>query len=200
MKLMRKPNNSLKGIFQTCGLKKTLEMTFGGNGVWRQGVNDCMSDSTTQEPRKIQDTIRRVLERNRLAVLATQRDGQPHASIIAFTPLEGLRFLVFATYRDTLKYKSIREDRRVAILIEDRAGDARRSDRRPVITAVGEVIKTPAEDRQAHIATHLARHPDLERFLSSPDCEFVHVAVHSYQVVNDIDDVRWYAIGESAAT
>ncbi len=155
-----------------------------------------MSDSMAQEPSEIQDTIRRVLERNRLAVLATQRNGQPHASLIAFTPLDGLRFLAFATYRDTLKYQSIREDRRVAILIEDREGDVRRSDRRLVLTAVGEAIKTPEEDRQAHIVTHLARHPDLERFLSSPDCEFVRVAVHAYQVVSDIDDVRWYAIGE----
>ena len=158
------------------------------------------SDSMAQEPSEIQNTIQRVLERNRLAVLATQRNGQPHASLIAFTPLEGLRFLAFATYRDTLKYESIREDRRVAILIEDREGDARRSDRRLVLTAVGEAIKTPEEDRQAHIVTHLARHPDIERFLSSPDCEFVRVAVHAYQVVGDIDDVRWYAIGEFAAT
>jgi nitroimidazol reductase NimA-like FMN-containing flavoprotein (pyridoxamine 5'-phosphate oxidase superfamily) len=158
-----------------------------------------MRDFSTQEPGDIEDTILRVLERNRLAVLATQRNGQPHASLMAFTPLEGVRFLAFATYRDTLKYESIREDRRVAILIEDREGDARRSERRLVLTAVGEAIKTPEEDRQAHIVTHLARHPDLERFLSSPDCEFVRVAVHAYQVVSDIDDVRWYAIGEFAA-
>ena len=160
-----------------------------------------MSDRMAQEPSEIQDTIRRVLERNRLAVLATQRNGQPHASLIAFTPLEGLQFLAFATYRYTLKYKSILDDPRVAILIEDREGDAtRRSNQRLFLTALGEAIKTPEEDRQAHIVTHLARHPDLERFLSSPDCEFVRVAVHAYQVVSDIDDVRWYAIGESAAT
>ena len=114
--------------------------------------------------------------------------------------MEGLRFLAFATYRATLKYESIREDRRVAILIEDREGDARRSGQRLVLTAAGEAITTPEEDRQAHIATHLARHPELESFLNSPDCEFVRVAVHAYQVVSDIDDVRWYAIGESAAT
>ena len=91
-----------------------------------------------------------------------------------FTPLEGLRFLAFATYRNTLKYKSILEDQRVAILIEDREGDAtRRSDQRLVLTAVGEAIKTPVEDRQAYIMTHLARHPNLEEFLISPDCEFV---------------------------
>ena len=154
-----------------------------------------MSDSAAQGRSEIRDTIRRVLEQNRLAVLATQRNGQPHASLIAFTPLEGLRFLAFATYRYTLKYKSILDDPRVAILIEDRERDAtRRSDQGLFLTALGEAIKTPAEDRQAHIMTHLARHPNLEEFLISPDCEFVRVAVHAYQVVSDIDDVRWYAI------
>jgi len=158
-----------------------------------------MSDSTAQGRSEIRDTIRRVLEQNRLAVLATQRNGQPHASLIALTPLESLRFLAFATYRDTLKYENIREDRRVAILIEDREGAAGRLDRRLVLTAVGEVIETPEEERQAHRATHLARHPDLQKLLSSPEGEFVRVAVHAYQVVSGIDDARWYAIGEIAA-
>lgn len=158
-----------------------------------------MSNSRTQESSEIQATIRRVLERNRFAVLATQRNGQPHASLIAFMPLEGLRFLAFATYRDTLKYKSIRENQRVAILIEDREGDDGRSVQRRVVTAVGEAIKAQEEAQQAHIVAHLARHPDLERFLSSPDCEFVRVAVYTYQVVSSIADVRWYTLRESAA-
>ncbi len=159
-----------------------------------------MRDNMAKELSDIQDTIRRVLERNRFGVLATQRNGQPHASLIAFTPLAGLRFLTFATYRDTLKYESIREDPRVAILIEDREGDVLRSGRRLVLTAVGLVIKTPDKDREADIAQHLARHLDLKSFLSSPGCELVRVAVHSYQVVTGIDDVRWYAIGDLADT
>jgi len=114
--------------------------------------------------------------------------------------LDGVRFLAFATYRETLKYESIREDPRVALLIEDKEANASRPDRRLVLTAVGEAIKTPEEDRQAHILAHLARHPDLESFLGSPDCEFIRVAVHAYQVVGAIDDVRWYAVGESPAT
>ncbi len=157
-----------------------------------------MKESMTQESAEIQDTIRRVLERNRFAVLATQRNGQPHASLIAFTPLEGLRFLTFATYRDTLKYESIREDRRVAIFIEDREGGAGPSNPRLVLTAVGEALKTPEEERQAYSMLHLARHPDLERFLSSPDCEFVRVAIHAFQVVSSISDVRWYTLREFA--
>jgi nitroimidazol reductase NimA-like FMN-containing flavoprotein (pyridoxamine 5'-phosphate oxidase superfamily) len=159
-----------------------------------------MRDFSTQEPGDIEDTILRVLERNRLAVLATQRNGQPHASLMAFTPLEGVRFLAFATYRDTLKYESIRQDRRVAILVEDRQSSVRRSGKRLVLTALGEAIETSEEERLTHIATHLSRHPGLRRFLSSPACEFMRVAVRAYQVVSGIDDVRWYEIREPSAT
>jgi nitroimidazol reductase NimA-like FMN-containing flavoprotein (pyridoxamine 5'-phosphate oxidase superfamily) len=149
------------------------------------------------EHKDIQEIIRQVLGRNRFAVLATQRSGQPHASLMAFTPLEDLRLLAFATYRDTLKYKSIREDRRVAILIEDRASDGNPSGRRLILTAQGEAIEIPEEDRQAHVMTYLARHPDLESFLDSPDCEFILVAVSTYQVVGGIDDVQWYAVRDA---
>lgn len=151
-----------------------------------------------QEPGNLEDTIRRVLERNRFAVLATQRDGQPHAGLIAYTSLDGLRFLAFATYRDTVKYASIQKDRRVAILIEDREGEAGRSGGRLVVTAVGEAIETPLEERRAHLATHAARHPDLQGFLASPECEFLRVAVRAYQVVGGVDDVQWCNVGEPA--
>jgi len=174
----------------------------GGSGVRRKGASDWMSDLTAQgrSDIDIEDTIRRVLERNRLAVLATQRDGQPHTSLMAFTPLEGLRFLAFATYRKTVKYASIQRDRRVAILVEDREGDAGHSGRRLVLTALGKAIETRPEERQTHLAAHAARHPDLQKFLSSLECEFVRVAVHAYQVVSGVDDVRWYDVGGSTAT
>jgi len=148
----------------------------------------------------VQDTIRRVLERNRLAVLATQRDGQPHASLMAYTPSGGLGSIVFATYRHTLKYESLKKDGRVAILIEDSESSSTNPDRRLVITALGEVAQTPEEDKQALIAKHLARHPDLTEFLGSTDCELVRIGIKAYQVVNGIEDVEWYGIGEIAAT
>jgi nitroimidazol reductase NimA-like FMN-containing flavoprotein (pyridoxamine 5'-phosphate oxidase superfamily) len=148
------------------------------------------------EHKDIQEIIRQVLGRNRFAVLATHHGGQPHASLMAFTPLEDLRLLAFATYRDTLKYKSIREDRRVAILIEDRAPEGDHSGQRTILTAQGEAIEMPEEDRHAYAMTYLARHPDLESFLGSPDCEFVLVAVSAYQVVGGIDDVQWYVVGD----
>lgn len=72
------------------------------------------------EPIDPREQIQRVLDGNRFAILATQHAGQPHASLMAFTPMSGLQQLVFATYRGTLKYRNLLEDERVAILIEDR--------------------------------------------------------------------------------
>ena len=158
-----------------------------------------MNESMGQKFGEIGDVVRCLLERNRLGVLATQHSGQPHASLIAFTLVEGLRSIVFATYRDTRKCKNILEDRRVAILVEDREGSLDRPDCRLVLTAVGDATKATEAYREAHIMTHLARHPYLDGFLNSRDCEFMHVAVHAYQVVRDIDDARWYEIGELAA-
>jgi nitroimidazol reductase NimA-like FMN-containing flavoprotein (pyridoxamine 5'-phosphate oxidase superfamily) len=152
---------------------------------------------SAQEREELRDTIRRVLERNRFAVLATQRGGQPHASLMAFTPLDDLRRLVFATYRGTLKHRNLMESNRVAVLIDDRGGDRNGSGRRIVLTALGRAAEVPEEDRPSHAATHLARHPDLDDFVHSPDCAVVRVAVGAYQVVAGIDDVRWYTIDDS---
>jgi len=148
----------------------------------------------------VRETIGRVLERNLLGVLATQRKGQPHASLVAFTPLEGFRFLGFAIHRNTLKYQSILEDPPVAILIEDRGGHRDRSQGKLVVTEVGEAINVAEREQEAYLARHLARHPELETFLKSPECEFVTVAVSAYQVVRDIEKVEWCPVEELLAT
>ena len=158
-----------------------------------------MATEDTQRRSDVEDTIRRVLDRNRLAVLATQHGGQPHASLMAFTPIEGLRYIIFATYRGTLKYQSLAEDGRVAVLVDDGDGDGTRRRGRVVLTAIGEAVEIPDEERPAHIAAHLARHPDLSEFLRSPDCVLVRVAVAAYQVVGGIDDVEWYHVDAPAA-
>jgi nitroimidazol reductase NimA-like FMN-containing flavoprotein (pyridoxamine 5'-phosphate oxidase superfamily) len=142
----------------------------------------------------LKEQILTVLERSRFAVLATQRAGQPHASLMAFTPVSGLRCLVFATYRSTLKYRSLSADPRVALLIGDQEGETTGSARRLILTACGEAIEIPEAERQPTVCAHLARHPDLDEFLRSPDCALVRVTVGAYEVVGGIDDVQWYHV------
>jgi hypothetical protein len=141
-----------------------------------------------------------VLDDNWFAVLATQHAGQPHASLMAFTSVEGLRYLVFATYRDTLKHRNLVEDGRVAVLIGERSIKRTRAQQGLVLTALGNAIEIPDEERAAAVNALLARHPDLEEFVRSPNCALMRVAVEAYQVVGGIDDVRWYQIEDPSAT
>ena len=68
----------------------------------------------------IKKIINGILQNSQFAVLATDGNGQPHASLIAITPLENSRQLVFATYRNTHKYRNISLNSKVAAHIESK--------------------------------------------------------------------------------
>jgi len=138
--------------------------------------------------------IENVLKHNRFAVLATEGDGRPHASFIAITPMESYRVLVFATYRNTQKYRNLTQNRNVALLIE--SGSYNSSEQRDsfVLTAFGHSEEIRIEDHEDVFNAHLAWHPDLMLFMGEEDCTLVRIKVNSYQVVRGIDDVEWWTI------
>ena len=140
--------------------------------------------------------IEDIFKNSRFAVLATEADGQPHASLIAVTPIEDFRKLIFATYRNTRKYNNLVQNSKVAVLVEsidiNRAGHNKSF----VLTAFGhaEEIETPGENMV--LKAHLERHPELLSFLQSDQCTFVQIKVNTYQVVRGIDDVEWWTIDD----
>ena len=138
--------------------------------------------------------IQRVLDTRRFAILATQSDGQPHTSLMAFTPMDGIRHLIVATYRDTLKYRKLLKENRVAVLIDSRTVSDSATPQGIVLTLHGIATEVSSADRAAAEQAHLARHPDLKTFLSSPDCILLRVEVNDYEVVGGIDDVSWYKL------
>ncbi len=149
---------------------------------------------------KPEQEIQSVLDASRFAVLATQYEGQPHTSLMAFTPMEGIRYLIVATYRATLKYRNLMQDGRVAILIDSTTVPVSVTRRNLVLTAHGIASRLPAGDREAAEQAFLARHPDLRTFLDSPDCALIRVAITAYQVVGSADDVLWYQVADIAVT
>ena len=79
--------------------------------------------------------IRDILKLNKFAVLATESGGQPHVSLIAITPFGNFRQLIFATYRNTLKYRNLSNNSKVAILIEN--GDVNIKDlKEPIVLTI----------------------------------------------------------------
>ncbi|MBE0473549.1 pyridoxamine 5'-phosphate oxidase family protein [Rhodoferax sp.] len=141
-------------------------------------------------------TVQQLLDATGFAILATEGAGQPHASLIAITPFQGWRQLLFATYRDTLKYRNLQHNPKVSVLA-DGCKASRGGEREGfVVTAVGQAHDISADQHAAALQAHLKRHPDLAVFLQSPDCVLVAVAVQAYQVVRSIDDVTWWTVDD----
>jgi len=140
--------------------------------------------------------IQAILDANRFAVLATQREGQPHTGLVAITPIDGIRTLLFATYRSTRKYRNISLNGRVSLFFGDRAAEPLGSHRHPVLTAHGFASVAPDNERDELASAHVERHHDLLKLLASTDSALVRVRVAAYQLVHNVDDVRWYDLSD----
>ena len=148
----------------------------------------------------IKKYIEGILKTSGFAVLATEGNGQPHASLIAITPLGSCKQLVFATYRNTLKYRNIDNNSKVAVLIESEGLNKEDLRERIVLTIIGYIEEISIAETEVAYQAHLKRHPEMESFMLSSDCALIMVNAQSYQLVNGIDDIRWITADELDST
>lgn len=144
--------------------------------------------------------IEHVLQGAGFAVLATEHEGQPHASLVAITPAGNCRYLFFATYRNTRKYRNLVDNTNVALFIDGRDVDISGQREELVLTALGNAEEVEDVEHTTALDTHLERHPDLESFLRSTDCALFRATVGAYQIVRGVDDVRWWSPDDRADT
>lgn len=136
--------------------------------------------------------IRDIIEANRFAVLATECNGQPHASLMAVTAAHNDKILIFATYRNTRKYSNLILNGKVAILFENKNNIKTDENEIQVLTAFGYAEEVNFVDMEENKLIHVLRHPELESFLTTGDCAIFIVKVDVYQAVTGIEDVVWW--------
>ena len=137
-----------------------------------------------------------LLSAQRYAVLATQREGQPHLSLMAFATTADLRLLVFATERDTRKYGNLIANPRTAVLIDNRSNQSSDTQDAIAVTATGIAEEVNGLERDRLQAIFLARHPHLAGFVCSTSCALFRIKVTAYHIVGGIDQVSVLPLGE----
>lgn len=140
--------------------------------------------------------IEKLLGKQKLAVLATQGDGQPYTSLMAYAFTEDLLFLVFATAMSTRKHRNITGESRVALLVDDRSNNGEDFENAAALTIVGKAFEVGLDERDYYSGLYLKRHPSLETFLASPSTAFFKIEVHNYLLVSRFEDVVEYQIKE----
>ena len=144
-------------------------------------ANAC-SSVDENEARQI---LKSFLQGQKLAVLATQDELGPRASLIVYIIDDDLRRLYFLTPKSTRKYRSILRQPRVSLLVDDRCGHMGIQDMTS-ITIMGscqECMTGEDEEQRRSLLEKVGEE-------SFPDQAMMRVSVESLSVVTTLDDIQ----------
>ena len=143
-----------------------------------------MKDTTALE-----NMLKEVLGSQNLAVIATQKEGQPFTNLVAFVASDDLKHLVFATTRATRKFANLTADERVALLVDNRRNQASDFGNAVGVTAFGRAAEVENAEREYFLNLYLAKHSHLKGFATAPTCALIKVKVDRYEVVQRFQNV-----------
>ncbi len=144
-------------------------------------------------PERIRDLVRG----EPYAILSTQGDGQPYASIVAFAMTDDFRSAVFATPMATRKYRLLTACDRVALLVDNRCKHPDNMMRIEAITATGRAIRVEqGESFDCWSRVLTARHPHLDGFVASPSVALFRIEIVRFFHVERFQEVREWRPGD----
>ena len=135
------------------------------------------------------DTLRALLDSQRLAVVATQMPEGPYASLVAFAASDDLRTIAFVTSRATTKYRNLYANPNVSVLIDSRTHSVEDFSTGTAVTAVGRATDIPKSAAEATVRRFVHKHPHLEAFVQAPSTAICRVAVKKYYLVTRFQHV-----------
>lgn len=138
--------------------------------------------------------IRSILNQQQLAVLSTQRDGQPYSSLMAFAFTNDLTNILVATSKATRKHQNIIKDSRVSLLVDNRINSSEDFHEATALTILGRAIEVGKKESSDYLSLYLLRHPYLDKFLSAPTTSFIKISVAHYLIVSQFQNVMEYNI------
>ena len=138
---------------------------------------------------QLRQRIHELFGSQQLAVLSTQFNGQPYASLVAFLASDDLKNIYFATPNTTRKFANLMKDNRVAVLINNSSNQASDFHRAISVTAVGKAEEVVGSEKKPILNQYLRKHPHLEEFVRSPTCALVQISVKTYYLVRNFQNV-----------
>ena len=134
------------------------------------------------------DKIKLLLESQRLGVIATDKDGHPYANLVAFASTCDLKNIIFATSKNTTKFKNIKNNAKISVLIDNRQNIPSDFEKSVSLTAFGEAEEI-IMNRSFYKKLYLDKHPNLMNFVGSSDCALVKIQVDRYQYVTKFQNI-----------
>ncbi|OVE75793.1 hypothetical protein BVX98_06970 [bacterium F11] len=149
--------------------------------------------SPIKKKAQLSHRIQALLIQEPYGVLCTQGRGQPYGSLVAFAVSGDLKYIYFATPVYTRKYRLIKENPRVSIVVDSRARYPKDMSRVEAITATGTTVSLHSGSKRNWIAQLLGKHhPQLKEFFRSTSSMIVQLNVARYFYVTRFQEVsQW---------
>lgn len=144
-----------------------------------------MTDIDESARRRIQD----LFASQPLAVLSTQDEGRPYASLVAFMAAPDLTALFFPTDRSTRKFNNVAANPNMAMLIDSRTNHPDDFSDAIAVTATGTAEEVFEPERGPAVSAFLKKHPHLTGFVTAPTSALVRVRVNYYYLVSQFQNV-----------
>ena len=112
----------------------------------------------------------------------------PYSNLVSFAVTQDLKDMIFATGRNTRKYRNIARNADVSLLIDNRTNRPADITQAVAVTAIGTAVIEPDNIGRLH-AIFLARHPQLEQFVNKRDTATILVHIREY-IISSFDKTR----------
>ncbi len=143
-----------------------------------------------ENAKSLENDIRELLEIQAFAVLATQGKGITVTSLITFASSIDLKYIVFATPRQTGKFNLITNDENISILVDDRSLHQDNINNISALTITGKARILSNDKEILEWGNRLTRkHPNLTSFVMAPTSAVILVEVVRYQYVKKFQEV-----------
>ncbi|MBD3413506.1 MAG: pyridoxamine 5'-phosphate oxidase family protein [Candidatus Aminicenantes bacterium] len=147
-------------------------------------------ENRLQKKDKTKKEISKLFAGQPLAVLATQSKDAPHLSLIAFVSSPDLKRIFFVTNRSTHKFKHLKENPRVSLLMDNRSNRAEDFQTAAAVSVYGKAKEIPKSQNKKFVNMFTDEHPSLKDFIRSPDSALVQVTVDKYSLVSQFQNVQ----------
>jgi nitroimidazol reductase NimA-like FMN-containing flavoprotein (pyridoxamine 5'-phosphate oxidase superfamily) len=143
---------------------------------------------------KIFNQIQHLLNAQYFGVLATQGIEYPYCTLVGYAASPDYKEIIFATIRETRKYKNLKKTPNVSMLIDSQTNQVNDFKNTEALTVLGSAREVDTNSDNDYLAIYLKKHPYLKEFVSEPNCALIKVNASKYILVNNFQNVREYTI------
>jgi uncharacterized pyridoxamine 5'-phosphate oxidase family protein len=137
-------------------------------------MEDAMKQSNTQQK------IKELLQSQKFALLATHNDGQPYCNLVAFAETGDCKSIIFATNRNTSKYRNLIRDNRVSVMVDNRTNQVSDLGDAVALDFMGNASEVTQDATGYYKDLFKAKHPALTEFVNMAENSLFRVNIHDY--------------------